>query len=287
MSASVLTQLRGALANLNPAHVREMAEQPFTIGLLAVEEESLQRLTDFLVPPQVSDRKARRAGQHALRIATPEDFERCDFGLTEPGVRGPKNFYTFDGDHGQEVIRRFLDRHEDLWVPVARHFVPFRDPVVERLISKIAKENALFAAAAALPNVAPTVLPLFWSVGEFASDTTFLTVNQIRLAFLIAAASDAAVGYKEQRGQIASIVTSAFGWRALARELVSKIPFGGGLLAKASIAYAGTYVVGLGLDRYQRLGRGLTADEKKVQYHEAYERGKLVVEQIVKRWKSA
>ena len=46
----------------------------------------------------------------------------------------------------------------------------------------------------------------------------------------------------------------AFGWRALARELVGKIPMGGGLIPKAAIAYAGTRVVGLSLERLYRIG---------------------------------
>ena len=43
-------------------------------------------------------------------------------------------------------------------------------------------------------------------------------------------------------------LVKAFGWRALARELVGHIPLGGGLIPKGAIAYAGTYVVGKGLE---------------------------------------
>ena len=63
-------------------------------------------------------------------------------------------------------------------------------------------------------------------------------MNQIRMGFMIAGASDREVGYMEQKGEIAAVIGSAFGWRALARELVGKIPFGGGLIAKAGVAYA-------------------------------------------------
>ena len=44
-------------------------------------------------------------------------------------------------------------------------------------------------------------------------------------------------------------------WRALAKQLVGKIPFGGGLIAKAAVAYAGTKVLGLSLDHFYSLGR--------------------------------
>lgn len=285
MSISVLREIRGGLRNLNPSEVRELAEQRFTIGLLAENESAFQHMTRFLAPPGISDQKARQAGRRALRIERTEDFARCDFGLCEAHLEHPSHFYPFDSSEPGQTVSRFLDRREDLWIPVARHFGAFQDAVVERLIRKIARENALVAVAAAIPNVVPSLAELPWLLGDFASDTAFLTVNQIRLAFLIAAASDAPVGYLEQRGQIASIVTSAFGWRALARELVSKVPFGGGLVPKGLIAFAGTYAVGKGLERYQQVGRGLTAEEKRELYARGYERGRVIVEEIVERWK--
>jgi hypothetical protein len=82
------------------------------------------------------------------------------------------------------------------------------------------------------------------------------------------------VGYREQKGEIATMVAGAFGWRALARELVGKIPMGGGLLPKAAIAYAGTRVAGMSLERYYRLGRGYTRAERRQAYEDALERGK-------------
>ena len=106
-------------------------------------------------------------------------------------------------------------------------------------------------------------------------------MNQVRMAFLIAAASDSDVGYKRQKAQIGSIVAAAFGWRAIAREMVSKVPAGGGLVSKGLVSFAGTYVVGVGLDRVLRFGRHLTREEKRQQYAYAFERGRQAVHQIV------
>ena len=97
------------------------------------------------------------------------------------------------------------------------------------------------------------------------------------MAFLLAATNDREVGYREQKGEIASIVAGAFGWRALARELVGKIPWGAGLVPKAAIAYAGTRVVGLSLERYYRLGRRYTRAERRLAYEDAIERGRKFV----------
>jgi len=158
--------------------------------------------------------------------------------------------------------------------------------VVERAIFKTSSENALFAVVTALPDVIPSLAELPWSIGEFASDTAFLTINQIRLAFLIAAASGQPVGYSRQRNEIATIVAGAFGWRALARELAGKIPFGCGLIPKGAIAFAGTFVVGMGLDRYHRTGSGFSRSEGREAYRVAYERGKSVVEGLLRGLKN-
>jgi len=130
--------------------------------------------------------------------------------------------------------------------------------------------------ATALPNVVPSVLQLPWAVGEFASDTAILTVNQIRMAFLLAAASNREVGYTAQKTEMGSLIAGAFGWRALARELVGKIPLGGGLIPKAAAAYAGTFVAGESIVRLHRFGRGLSRNERKSEYKNAYDRGKRI-----------
>ena len=72
------------------------------------------------------------------------------------------------------------------------------------------------------------------------------------------------------------IAGGAFGWRALARELVGKIPFGGGLLPKGAIAYAGTYLAGKALERVH-LGLGKhTGEEQRDLYRKGLERGRQI-----------
>ena len=189
---------------------------------------------------------------------------------------GESDVFGFDPLSPASTVNTILHRRPDLAVPLALHVLPFREEVSRRMVKKIAKENALFSLATALPDIVPFV-SLPWAIGEFASDTAFLTANQIRMAFLLAAANDRDVGYHEQRGEIGTIILGAFGWRALARELVGKIPWGGGLVPKAAIAYAGTRVVGLSLERYYRLGKAYTRAERRLAYEDALERGKHLV----------
>ena len=260
-----------------------MADGPLTVGVLAAQDSAYSRILSFLIPPETSEAKAQQAFRCLLRMSEESDFARCNLGLSESGLPHPEHFYAFDSRLPSATVKLILDDHEDLWVPLAKLFLPFREAAIQRIIWKISKENAYFTIATALPNVVPSIISVPWAVGEFASDTAFLTMNQVRMAFLIAAASDSDIGYKRQRAQIGSIVAAAFGWRAIAREMVSKIPAGGGLVSKGLVSFAGTYVVGVGLDRVLRFGRHLTREEKRQHYAYAFERGREAVHHIVER----
>ena len=86
---------------------------------------------------------------------------------------------------------------------------------------------------------------------------------------------------EQQKAEIAAIAAGAFGWRAIARELVGKIPLGGGLIPKAAVAFAGTYVVGLGLGKMNSMGTGLSRQERRDAYADAFARGREVVREMI------
>jgi hypothetical protein len=152
------------------------------------------------------------------------------------------------------------------------------------IIFNVSKENAVFSVATSVPALMP-ILAVPWAVGEFASDTAFLTMNQIRMAFMLAAAHDEVVGYRQQKAEIASMFAGAFGWRAIARELIGIIPMGGGIVPKAGIAFAGTYVVGLSLTKFYRMGSAMTPAERKQAYRAALERGKTIAAELLSAYK--
>jgi hypothetical protein len=205
----------------------------------------------------------------------------ADVVLCESSLLAPAGAFAFDLDAPEACVARILAAHEDLMLPLARLFFPFRKPASYRIIRNVAKENAYFCLATALPDIVPSILTIPWAVGQYGSDAVFLTVNQIRMAFLLAAANDRPVGYREQRSEIASITASSFGWRALARELVGKIPLGGGLVSKAAVAWAGTFAVGLSMERLYRLGYGFSRHERGAAYKEAFAHGKQVTGQML------
>jgi hypothetical protein len=274
MATEVFRQIRTAVHQLNPGVVREAAERPLSVGLEATSSETLAAMEDFLAPPGLSRRRRLQLFEGLHRIGDPGTPQSFDIILSDEGLPEAPGAFAFRAGEPKRTVRAILRERGDLSLPLARRFPPFRQPVIHGIIQDVAQENALFALFSALPDVLPNVFALGWAAAEFASDTAVLTVNQVRMAFLIAAASDRPVGFLDQKRQIASIVAGAFGWRAMARELAGKIPFGGGLIPKAAISYAGTYVVGLSLERFYRIGYGLSAAEREGVYQEALASGK-------------
>lgn len=281
MATHIIRQVWSAISNLNPQDVRVASEQSVLIGLHAKSEESFDLMDDFFSPPHLSRERRLEVFKYLYRVGDKGAPAHFDIEIFEAGMPHPAGTFVFRPNAPHQVVEDILAVKDSLGLPLARVFLPFREPVIEKIIHTIAKENALFSLATALPDIVPSLIELPWAVGQFASDTAFLTVNQTRMAFLIAAASDRLVGYSEQRNQIGSILASAFGWRALARELVGKIPFGGGLIPKAAIAYAGTYVAGKTLERYYRDGYKFTRGERRDRYEDALEMGKRVAADIL------
>jgi hypothetical protein len=272
MAIAVLRQIKGALSSLNPAAVREDADRVVRVSLVAASAESLGRMETFFAPPHFS--MERRA--EVVRLLVRGPALGCELEIYDSTLLRPSKAFSLDLDAPDDAIRRILKKREDLMLPLARHLYPFRKPAAHKIIRAVAKENAMFSLATAIPDIIPSLASIPWALGEFSSDTAFLTMNQIRMAFQLAAVSDRPIGYREQKSEIASIIAGAFGWRALARELVGKVPFGGGLIPKAGIAYAATFAVGLSLERLYRLGYGLSRDERKAVYEEAYEHGRQI-----------
>jgi len=279
MPVQFFQHIKDAIGNLDPEEIRRHTERPMRLFLYADNSEPLRQMEDFFAPGQLSEAKHAEL-RHVIYRASEGFLPDASHDLeiyyedSPHVVLTPKSqVFAFRSDDPMQTVHEVLQHRPDLAIPLARHILPFRDEVSSRIVKKVAKENALFSLATAIPDIIPFI-SLPWAIGEFASDTAFLTVNQIRMCFLLAAASDRTIGYREQKGEIASIALGAFGWRALARELVGKIPMGGGLIPKAAIAYAGTRVVGLSIARYFRIGSAYTREERRLAYEDALERGK-------------
>lgn len=293
MVNSFLATIGKAIRSVNPQEVRAMADRRLDIGLMASTETGLNEMWFWLAPVEISESKRQiLAGMvHPLGPqlpGMPAPPPRLDIEIWEAGLRDkPDHAFAFYRDNPQQTVDDILARHEELGIALSRHFLPFRKTVSEKIVTAVCNENVLFAVATSLPNLVPSVLSLPFAAGEFVSDTAFLTMNQLRMAFLLAGAHDRPIGYRQQKTQVASVIAGAFGWRAIARELVSKIPFGGGVIGKAGISYAGTWVVGRSLERLYKAGANLTPGERKNVYNEGIQRGRQIAETLLETFRAA
>jgi hypothetical protein len=277
---ATLRQARVALSHLNPAEVRSDAARTVRVGLIAATEYRYAAMEEALVPA-AADHEDRMRGMSAIfRGGDPDAPAQVDLVLYDEGIRAPKGAYVLYGQDLAATLEAILHDEASFELPLARQFPGLRSHVVDRIVQSIARENALFAFATALPDVIPSFVEIPWAFGEWATDTAFLTANQIRMAFMISAACGQPAGFARQKLQILSIVGGAFGWRAIARELAGKIPLGGGLIAKAAIAYAGTFVVGKGLELLHRGQVSFSPEAKRSMYRDALERGREIARSL-------
>lgn len=288
-----IEQVRGALRKVDPDSIRSLAGKRFRILVVAHSSAGYAALEDFLLPVGLSREKRLEAAETLVRACDPDAEGRFHFIFAEQGTPVPEGWipgedlFFFDLHRLPRFVEQFVAARPDAALALARLLAPVRDEYARHTIHQVARENALFSIMTSLPNIVPGLGQLPWLIGEFASDTAVLTANQIRMAFLLAAASDRPIGFRQQRREIGSIIAGAWGWRAGARELISRIPFGGGIIPKAAVAYAGTFVVGLALDRYYRLGYGLSREERKRAYEEAYARGREVAAGLMRMVKAS
>jgi hypothetical protein len=283
MNVSALQHIKKAVQTLNPQKVRGLSERDLKIGLYAAAPSDYTRMEEFFVQG-LSPARRSQALTVLHRGPDPRQVLEFDLAVYDESVLAPSRALVFHSNRPEGLVKQVLDNFDQsIALPLARTFVPFRMPYVDLVIRTTCRENAIFSMATALPDIIPSLIELPWAMTEFASDTAVLTANQIKMAFLIAGASDREAGYREQKREIAMVIGSAFGWRALARQLVGKIPFGGGLIPKAGIAYAATKLIGSSLERLYRVGYTYTREEREQIYADAFKHGKRVASSILDR----
>jgi hypothetical protein len=205
-----MKQIRAAFSLLNPEELRRQATRPVGIGLVATSNRGYSELENFLVPAEAMAPETRAHTLEAVyRAGDRKAAAQVDLVLYEAGLPSPRGAFRHLPENPEQTVQQILDEHEELSLPLAHHFPVFRKTAVDRIVQAVARENALFAVTTALPNIVPNLLEVPWAFGEFASDTAFLTLNQIRMAFMIAAACGSEVGFARQKLEIGSILVGA------------------------------------------------------------------------------
>lgn len=177
-------------------------------------------------------------------------------GVEEPG-EVPLPVPLAGGAVEEELVPRIVRAlDEDYVVPLAKAYPVFRRAACEEVVRKNARQNALIGA-----------LPIP------GADMPVMTANQARMVLNIAAAYGEDLTLDRAR-ELLGVLAAGFGLRALARQVVKLVPFGG-WAAGAAIGYAGTLAMGRAAVLYfergkQKVGerelaeiRGRAAEEAK------------------------
>lgn len=140
-----------------------------------------------------------------------------------------------------EIAAALARRLGESGTGVAARLPALRGAVCARLIRSLSRTNGLVGAAVFVPGV----------------DMPVLTLNQLRLVLRLAMVHGEDVD-ETRAFELAAVAGGGYGFRALARGLVHRVPVPGWAL-KGAIAYAGTRAVGGAAVRYFEAGAPLAA----------------------------
>lgn len=284
-----------AVRQLNPRNVRSEAGRGVRIAVMG-EPGQLQETARFLLGEQTDSYD--RAGDALLLLPTPLDSAAfgllphcdvvvcfCDKSEGFPGVAEERVFDLESTADLPAVTDRIVQETSlaSSRLPLARSFPGFRRAAAREIVQTTSIENAVFVASTSLGNVIPNPLQPLASVAEALGDMVVLTANQVRMLFRLGAAFDRQIGVRQQMPEVLTILGAAVGWRSVARELVSKLPFGSGVVPKAGIAFAGTWAIGDAVSYYYTTGRRLSKEEIRQRFETAQDVGRTAVESIVAR----
>jgi len=293
MADGTFRRIWRAIRQLDPGKVTGEADLPFTLAIVGASQDEATAIREFVVGPSPSWEDLQCADNVLRTYVLPLDDEqsgeirKADFVLATEGA-GLEGITRFDLSKPGERLRAIASsrRGTDLRLALASCLPSFRPEIARRIIREVSRENAIFVIATALGNVIPSPLLPIIGVAEAASDTIVLTTNQVRMLFMLGAVYGIKVGYSTQLREVGSIIAAAFGWRSLARNLVSKIPLGGGLVPKGAVAYAGTTVIGEGLIFYYTTGRKMTRREMQAAFKQSYSGAAESVRSLVEKVRS-
>jgi uncharacterized protein (DUF697 family) len=139
----------------------------------------------------------------------------------------------------EAIARAVARRLGEHGAPLAGRVPLLREAVTEQLVAALSRRNGLVAVA-------------FWIPG---ADRPILALNECRLVLRLAQAHGAGREVRDLLPELAATLAAGFGLRALARELLDRVPEAAWAL-RGAIAYGGTRA--LGEAARMRFARALT-----------------------------
>jgi uncharacterized protein (DUF697 family) len=267
--------------------IRQEAERQFLLGI-AGSPDFIDAVVEELLGPDASPQERALAEARLVRAPAPQGVEtvaalsRCDLVLAgedapEPArIRPAEVIAVADPSRAPQLL---LERRPDWVLALARHLPGLRPLAGDRIIQEFSRVNAQFALVSAVPQAVPIIAPLFPAAA--GADLLVLTKNQVMMVIRLAAAHGQTPEPRARLREIGPVIGGAFGWRALARELVGLVPGGIGLVLKAMVAYAGTYATGRAAVFYYQVGRRPTRIEMRGFRREAAHRARTAVREAI------
>jgi uncharacterized protein (DUF697 family) len=269
------------LKEVSVASIRQEAEQPVTVALIG-NEEKRREIVQLLYTESSGD-----LAYPAIR--TYESASEEDGFPVEPGaydiildaggdsehvLSGPNVYRVAEIGDWQRVIERVLDDKAHLALPLARRFPGLRQAVCQQIIRNTSMANAEIAMLNAIPAIAP-ILGLLIPTAAIG-DMLILGKNQAMMLYRLAAAHGLPLDYRARSKDIAPLLSSAFGWRAIGREVIGFVPGGIGIAARGAVAYAGTQALGQALHKAYSIGSTPSAAQLNTYYRAALTEAKEV-----------
>ncbi len=266
-----------SVRSLSTSDIAQETARPFALAVVG-DETACQALTVRLS----HENSAGPDGPHSQ--AAIGAFVRT-YGSAQEVVLGSlvlqADLLTSDEAALASALAQIAVEHPDLRLALACHIPAFRPAVTAQLIGESSWDNAKMAVMTALPGILPfgDVLLPATAIG----DMIILTQNQAQLLLRIAAAYGLPPDIRERTRELLPVVGSAFGWRAVARELIGLVPGGIGVVVKGSVAYAGTYTVGKAAAIYYSTGQTLSGPRLQKLYKDSLRDATARVRGLVRR----
>src|SRR5579871_2254069 len=139
MSIQVFRNIKEAIGNLNPDEIQRHVDRPLRLFLYAHTHPAYRAMEVFLAPPELSTSKRADVERRIVRATEgvsasgPNDLEIYSEDSPADALVAPKDLFAFRPDQPMLLVHDVLKRRPDLAIPLAMHFLPFREEVSRRI----------------------------------------------------------------------------------------------------------------------------------------------------------
>jgi uncharacterized protein (DUF697 family) len=270
-------------------------EQPTPLLVVDLEEAAQLPETDLVIlllhtqdSDDAQERRLVRAwldsGRRVLVVINrPTDPPEQGGGLAvEPWLNwGGRNVLVGAVESKEFLLKQFvpavLNHLPELSVPLGRNYPLFRTLVARHLVNDACISNAAYSLSTGIAQMVP-----IFNIPLNVADIFVLTKNQIFLVYKMGLSLGMSTEFQSYVAAFGGVLGGGFFWRQAARMLIGLIP-GFGIIPKAAISYAGTYVVGTTVLQWYLTGGHIPRGQIRQLYAQAYSKGKLMAQNLFSR----